>query len=91
MSGALRRIDSPEPRQPDSPESLGPPPAQGLPRLLFSVDECASMLGVHRTTVFDLIAKGKLASVLIGRRRLVSLQAMEDFIRHTETGGSHGR
>src|SRR3954451_16661068 len=43
------------------------------------------MLGVHRTTFFDLIAKGLLASVLIGRGRLVSLQAT-DLDRVSEPG-----
>ena len=31
-------------------------------KILFSVEEAAAMLGVHRATVYDLLAKGHLPS-----------------------------
>jgi excisionase family DNA binding protein len=58
--------------------------------LLFSVEQCATMLGVHRTTVYDLIANQSLASVKVGRRRLISRAAMQRFIEASEQGGPDG-
>jgi excisionase family DNA binding protein len=60
-----------------------PPMCPGEP-LLFSVEQCAVMLGVHRTTVYDLLASRSLASVKVGRRRLISRAAMERFIEASE-------
>ncbi|MFN0088655.1 MAG: helix-turn-helix domain-containing protein [Acidimicrobiales bacterium] len=49
-----------------------------------SVAEAARRLGVSRTTVFKLLREGRLPSVQIGDRRLVSVAAIEAFI---EAGG----
>ena len=40
------------------------------PRSLLSVTEAAGMLGIGRTHVFQLLGRGDLESVSIGRRRL---------------------
>lgn len=60
-------------------------------RMLFSVEEAAMMLSIHRSTVYDLVANGSLASLKIGRRRLISRHAMEQFIvaNEVEDGDGH--
>jgi excisionase family DNA binding protein len=39
---------------------------------LVTVQEAAAVLGIGRTTFFKLMNSGKLASVQIGRRRLIA-------------------
>lgn len=49
--------------------------------LLISVEEAASILGIGRTLIFELIMQGKVSSVKIGRRRLVVRQELDEFVR----------
>jgi excisionase family DNA binding protein len=53
--------------------------AKAMPRLL-SIKEATFQLGVSRTTTYELIAAGKLKTVKIGRRRFVTVEAIEEFI-----------
>jgi len=63
-------------------------PAQAqVDKLLLSVIECAQLLNIHRATLFEMLARGDLPSVKIGRRRLVSRRALDDFIRRSERWG----
>lgn len=48
------------------------------PVLLPVWPDSARVLGVGRTKVFELIATGQLASVRIGRRRLIPVEALRD-------------
>lgn len=50
------------------------------PGQLLTIEEVMERLGVGRSTVFGLMASGRLRSVKIGRRRLVAEQAVVDFI-----------
>ena len=47
---------------------------------LHSVDALMKRLSVGRNTVFNLMASGQLRSIKIGRRRVVSENAVRDFI-----------
>ena len=49
-------------------------------RLLLSIEDVQGALGVKRSTVFSLIQRGQLASAKIGRRRLVPVAALEEFV-----------
>lgn len=46
--------------------------------LLVSVREAAKLLGVSRSTLYILIATNRLATVLICRRRLVSVKSLRE-------------
>ena len=48
--------------------------------LLLSVSEVALLLGIHRTTVYHLLATGELRSTTLGRRRLIPRAALEEFV-----------
>lgn len=48
--------------------------------LLISVPEAARLLSIGRNTAYDLIAAGTLPSIKLGRRRLVSVIALEAWI-----------
>jgi excisionase family DNA binding protein len=48
--------------------------------LLVTVEEAARLLGVGRTTMFELIGRGDVASVRLGRRRLIARKTLETFV-----------
>ncbi len=48
--------------------------------LLLSVNETAALLGIHRATVYDLLASGQLRSTTLGRRRVIPRAAVEAFV-----------
>jgi excisionase family DNA binding protein len=50
------------------------------PRAAFGPEEVAQALGVSRDTVDRLVARGELRSFRVGRRRLISADALRDFI-----------
>lgn len=55
---------------------------------LFSVDQAAHFLGVSKSTFYGLVKRGEVRSVKIGRRRLISDQALRDFVlAHEEEHG----
>jgi excisionase family DNA binding protein len=53
-------------------------PAQhvnGEARLAYGVEEFARLIGLGRTSVFELIRQGKLKTVMVGGRRLIPVEA----------------
>lgn len=52
--------------------------------LLLSLAEARRRLGIGRTTLYRQMKEGKLAYVKIGRRRLISVKAIEQFIEQRE-------
>ena len=51
------------------------------PPMLLGIDQAALTMGIGRSKCYQLIRRGELASLVIGRRRLVPRQAIDDFIR----------
>jgi len=49
--------------------------------LLVSVEQAASILGIGRTRMFELVMGQMITSVKIGRRRLVVRRSLEEFIQ----------
>ena len=49
-------------------------------RLLLSDIEAARALGLGKTKLRELLAQGAIRSVRVGRRRLVPVQALKDFV-----------
>ena len=49
-------------------------------KMLLSVSEATASLGLGRTMVWDLVNKGKLKSLRIGRRRLIPRDALQAFL-----------
>jgi excisionase family DNA binding protein len=52
-----------------------------LARRTVTVEEAAAMLGIGRSTAFDLVTSGQLQSFTIGRRRLVVVSGIDEFVR----------
>jgi excisionase family DNA binding protein len=49
-------------------------------KVLVSVDEAAAMLSLGRSLVYDLVRKGELLSIKIGRNRRIPVTALHDYI-----------
>jgi excisionase family DNA binding protein len=47
----------------------------------YSIDEVAGRLGVHRTTIYDMLHRGELESVKIGARRVIPRGSLLAFLR----------
>lgn len=50
-------------------------------RALLTVDETCERLRIGKSTLYDLIREGKIKTVKIKRRRLISMDAISKFIR----------
>jgi excisionase family DNA binding protein len=56
-------------------------------RLALSVEEAGALLGISRDLAYDLVARGELPSVRLGRRLVVPRRALEEaLVRWLETG-----
>jgi excisionase family DNA binding protein len=54
-------------------------------KLLLTIPEVAAALAINRSTVYELLLRGELGSVKIGRARRIPVQALERWIEeHTE-------
>ena len=47
-------------------------------RLAYSPTEAARKMGVGRTFLYELIASGALRTVKLGKRRLITIKAIQD-------------
>jgi len=58
-------------------------PSEPPPRAI-SVKALCQMLSIGKTTAFDLIARRSVRTILIGRRRLILMDSVEDFLEASE-------
>ncbi len=63
--------------------------AQGLPKMLLTMEEAAQVLSLGRNTIYDLVLHKQIASVKIGRLRRVPLEALQAFVDQ-QLGQSQG-
>ena len=49
-------------------------------RLAYSVDEAAAITGLSRDLLYDQMRQGNLASIKVGRRRLITRQHLRQFL-----------
>lgn len=52
--------------------------------------EGGQALGIGRTLMFELVKNGDIATVSIGRRRLVPVQALRDFAQRLQADQAGG-
>ena len=59
-------------------------------RLVYTVAEAGELLGISRAFAYELVARGELPVIRLGRRRLVPKVALLALIAQssTETGGT---
>ena len=55
-------------------------------RLLLTVPEAAERLGISRAFAYNLVMRGELASVKLGRSRRVPVGELENYVRRLLAG-----
>jgi excisionase family DNA binding protein len=60
-------------------------PAAADPRLAVSPAEAARLAGIGRTTLYEALSCGALRSLKIGKRRLITIEALKDWLTMAET------
>lgn len=66
----------------DQPRSAGP--NAPTTKRAFTIEEFGERWGIRRNSVYNAIARGELASVKIGKRRLITAEQEEAFRRRIE-------
>ena len=51
-----------------------------VPAMLYRVDEAAAALRLSRSVLYELIRSGQLRTVKAGRRRLVPVAALSEYV-----------
>ncbi len=54
--------------------------------IAVSPDEAARLAGIGRTTLYTALAKGDLKSIKIGTRRLITIEAIHEWLAAHQTG-----
>lgn len=57
-----------------------------IPRLSVGVEEAAELLGLGRSSVFNLMKDGQLRSIKVGKRRLIAMSELEAFLSRLQNG-----
>lgn len=52
-----------------------------MERLLHTIPDAAEMLGVGRSTLYNLISAGEIKAVKVGRRTLIPQGELERYVR----------
>jgi excisionase family DNA binding protein len=55
--------------------------------IAYGVTDAAALLGVSRWTLYELLRRGEIRSFKVAGRRLVSAQAIVDYIADAESEG----
>ena len=58
--------------------------------LLHSIQSSTQILGIGRSSLYGLIAKGKIHTVKIGRRALITDREIRRYVESLVEGESHG-
>ncbi|HUF32984.1 MAG TPA: helix-turn-helix domain-containing protein [Acidimicrobiales bacterium] len=50
-------------------------------RLTLTVDEAARLLGISRAFAYDLVRRGEIPSIRLGRRLIIPRRCLDDLLR----------
>jgi excisionase family DNA binding protein len=67
--------------------TIGAASAAGEGRLVYSVAEAGALLGISRAFAYELVARGQLPVIRLGRRRLVPKAALASAEPAAQTAG----
>ncbi|HDS1059583.1 helix-turn-helix domain-containing protein [Pseudomonas putida] len=59
-----------------------------VPQLSVSIEEAAKSIGVARSTIYEIVARGDLPSFKLGRRRMILMAELSAFINRVAAEGS---
>ena len=58
-----------------------------MDKQVFAIKEAAAAIGVSKTVLYELMKEGQIPYHYIGRKRLITIQALEDYSQfHYEHG-----
>ena len=60
-------------------------PTQAAQIIAVSPNEAARLCSIGRTTLYAALSSGELKSIKIGTRRLITLEALRDWLKRNET------
>ena len=69
-----------------SPAEEPPAPDGTAAKLTYSVDEAAQVLGVSRSTIYNLIHRADFPALKVGSRQLISREGLAEWVRK-QAGG----
>jgi excisionase family DNA binding protein len=49
-------------------------------KVLLSVEEAASVMSLGRSFIYDLVMRGEIASIKVGRTRRIPVMALQEFV-----------
>lgn len=64
--------------------------AAALQPLAVAPGEAARLMGIGRTLVYEEIASARLRSAKIGKRRLITVEAIKDWLKAREAENASG-
>lgn len=64
--------------------------AAALQPLAVAPNEAARMMSIGRTMLYEEIASGRLRSGKIGKRRLITIEAIKDWLKAREVENTSG-
>lgn len=59
-----------------------------MPPLAVSPAAAATLLGIGRTTMYELLDAGRIPSIKAGRRRIIPVKALEEFLALAEVSAA---
>ena len=69
-----------------NPGIVLPSPSSELARVAYSIPETAAQVGVGRSLIYRMIEEGRLRSVKLGKRHVVTTWDLEDFLLRKQGG-----
>ena len=60
------------------------PNAKPMQPIAVSPNEAARLIGIGRTTLYAALSSGELKSIRIGTRRLITIEAIWDWLKQKE-------
>lgn len=64
----------------DTDTQAGTAQGQRVEPRAVAAEVAAEMLSIGRTKIYELIGRGELASFTIGRRRLIAVEAIDEYV-----------
>ena len=55
-----------------------------MDRLAYSIEDGAAQLGIGRTLMFDLVRRGSVPSIKVGKRRLIPARALSEWVERQQ-------
>ena len=59
------------------------------PKIAYRVEEAAQILGIHPSTVYELVRAGTIPHKRLGRRIIIPARALEEWINTPEPWSSY--